>query len=238
MDKKNRRDPYFKNLDTLEKKINYKFNNIKYLKIALCHTSYINENRNIKLPSNERQEFLGDAVLSLVVSEYLFNNYSHLPEGKLTKLRSSLVCEKTLGLFASEISLGDFLLLGKGEDNSNGRARNSTLSDSFESLIAAIYLDSGYDLAKQFILKFIIKYLNKDIKLFVDYKTILQEIVQQNPEEKLSYQVAGIFGPDHDKYFLVELMLNSNIVSTGKARSKKDAEQMAAKEALALMGIK
>lgn len=229
----------FENIDLLQDKIQYSFKNIKYLKTALAHTSYVNENRKLKLQSNERQEFLGDSVLSLVVSDYLFRNYYHLPEGELTKLRAALVCEKTLSQFASEISLGDFLVLGKGESMAGGRKKPSILADAFESLIAAIYLDSDLKSAKVFIMRFVKNYLDKkEEDTFVDYKTMLQEIVQQNPGEILSYNLIGESGPDHDKQFVIELMLNNNAISRGKAHSKKGAEQLAAKEALLLMGIK
>lgn len=230
-----------KNVNLLQEKINYRFSNIAYLNIALSHTSYVNEHKKLGLKSNERQEFLGDSVLSLVVSDYLFKNYLHLPEGELTKLRASLVCEKTLSQFALKISLGDFLFLGKGEDSAYGRKKSSILADAFEALIAAIYLDSGLKNASEFILKFIKSYLAEEKEkenIFIDYKTILQEIVQKNPDEKLTYYLAGEVGPDHDKYFTIHLKLNNNIVSQGTARNKKNAEQLAAKEALLLMGIK
>ncbi len=228
-----------KNVDLLQEKINYKFNNIKYLTIALSHTSYVNEHKKLRLKSNERQEFLGDSVLSLVVSDYLFKNHSKLPEGELTKLRAALVCEKTLSQFALQISLGDFLLLGKGESFAEGRKKPSILADAFEALIAAIYLDSGLKNASNFILKFIKGYLIKEKEnIFIDYKTILQEIIQKNPDEKLTYCLVGEVGPDHDKNFTVHLKLNNNVVGEGTARNKKNAEQLAAKEALILMGIK
>lgn len=229
----------FENIDLLQAKIKYSFKDVRYLKTALAHTSYVNENKKLRLQSNERQEFLGDAVLSLVVSDYLFRHYSHLPEGELTRLRAALVCEKTLSQFASEISLGDFLVLGKGEGRAGGRKKSSILADAFESLIAAIYLDSNLKLAAVFIMRFVKNYLEKkEEDAFIDYKTMLQEIVQQNPGEKLSYNLIGEFGPDHDKQFVIELLLNNNSISQGKAHSKKEAEQLAAKEALLLMGIK
>ncbi len=227
-----------KNINLLQKNIDYNFKNIDYLKTALSHTSYVNENKRSKGYSNERQEFLGDSVLSLVVSDYLFKHYSHFPEGELTKIRASLVCEKTLSQFAGKISLGDFLLLGKGEDSAGGRKKPSILADAFEALIAAIYLDSGLKSAADFVLKFIIDFIDKKEKnVFIDYKTILQEIVQKNPDERLSYRLAGETGPDHDKIFTIELILNNNVFSKAAARSKKSAEQLAAKEALLLMGI-
>ena len=220
----------------LEKVIGYTFSNPKYLTIALSHTSYVNEVKR-GLVSNERQEFLGDAVLSIVVSDYLFKHYSHLPEGELTKLRASLVCEKSLCEFAHMIGLGQYLMLGRGEEQMGGRERPSILADAFEALIAAIYLDGGMEHAKKFILGFVKKQVEKDKKVFFkDYKTALQEIIQQNREEQLTYVLVGESGPDHDKHFSVEVHLNSNVIGKGEGRSKKDAEQMAAKEALELMG--
>ena len=180
---------------------------------------------------------MGDAVLSIVVSDYLFKHYSHLPEGELTKLRASLVCEKSLCEFAHMIGLGQYLMLGRGEEQMGGRERPSILADAFEALIAAIYLDGGMEHAKKFILGFVKKQVEKDKKVFFkDYKTALQEIIQQNREEQLTYVLVGESGPDHDKHFSVEVHLNSNVIGKGEGRSKKDAEQMAAKEALELMG--
>lgn len=229
----------FKNIDQLQDNINYKFKNINYLKTALAHTSFVNENKKFKLQSNERQEFLGDSVLSLIVSDYLFKNYSHLPEGKLTKLRASLVCENTLSKFASEISLGNFLVLGNGESGAGGKNKPSILADAFEALIAAIYLDSSFDSASEFVLKFIKNYLNqKEQNFFIDYKTVLQEIVQKNPDETITYRLVSETGPDHDKQFTIQLLINQNVISKGVAKSKKNAEQLAAKEALSMMGIK
>ncbi|MBC8569256.1 ribonuclease III [Zongyangia hominis] len=220
----------------LEKVIGYSFENAKYLQIALSHTSYVNEVKKGAV-SNERQEFLGDAVLSIVVSDYLFKHYSHLPEGELTKLRASLVCEKSLCEFAHMIGLGQYLYLGRGEELMGGRERPSILADAFEALIAAIYLDGGMEHAKRFILGFVKKQVEKEKKVFFkDYKTTLQEIIQQNKEEQLSYVLVQESGPDHDKHFVVEVHLNSNVIGKGEGRSKKDAEQMAAKEALELMG--
>ncbi len=220
----------------IEKAIEYEFKNKKLLTEALSHSSYANENkRNRK--SNERLEFLGDSVLSIVVSQYLFEHFSHFPEGDLTKIRASLVCEKSLHLFAKRIELGKFLLLGKGEENTGGRERASILADAFEALIAAIFLDGGLESARNHILKFI----PEDISLqkstvFNDYKTILQEVIQQNPEEKVEYVMVEQTGPDHNKAFTVNVCLNTNVIGVGTGRSKKEAEQMAAREALELMG--
>lgn len=220
----------------LEESIQYTFKNKKLLTEALSHSSYANENkRNRK--SNERLEFLGDSVLSIVVSQYLFEHFSHFPEGDLTKIRASLVCEKSLYVFAKQINLGHYLLLGKGEENTGGRERTSILADAFEALIAAIYLDGGLEAAKKHILHFIPEDLDaQKHAAFNDYKTILQEVIQQNPEEKVEYIIVDQSGPDHNKAFTVQVCLNSNVIGRGTGKSKKEAEQMAAREALELMG--
>ena len=219
---------------SLEQKIGYTFQNKGFLRLALTHSSYANESRSGE--NNERQEFLGDAVLSIVVSDYLFQRF-HMAEGDLTRIRASLVCEKSLCGFAREIGLGDHLLLGKGEEMTGGRDRASVLADAFEALIAAIYLDGGIEQAKGFILPFAQGSLEGEVEQgFTDYKTQLQEIVQKNPGELLAYRLVEETGPDHDKRFVVEVLLNSNIIGKGQGRSKKAAEQAAAKEALELMG--
>ena len=224
-----------KSIQQLQQVIHYQFHNITFLEVALTHSSYANEMRH-QVRYNERQEFLGDAVLSIIVSDYLFNNYT-VPEGDLTKLRAALVCERSLDVMANTIGLGDYLRLGHGEEMTGGRTRPSISADAFEALIAAIYLDSGIESAREFVLPFVIEMLEHEDSLsFKDYKTILQEIIQQNPEEKLVYKLVGEKGPDHDKRFVVEVLLNSNVIGKGQGRSKKTAEQMAAKEALELMG--
>lgn len=220
-----------------EKVIDYKFNNPKLLQVALTHSSYANEMKDKGVKCNERLEFLGDAVLSIVVADYIFENMPELPEGELTKLRSSLVCEKALFKFGKEINLGDYLKLSKGEKNGGGAQRPSIVSDAFEAVIAAIYLDGGIEPAKKHILRFVIPEINnRNTKPFKDYKTTLQEIVQKNPGEKISYRLVSETGPDHDKHFVFEVLLNSNAIGKGGGRSKKEAEQNAAKEALELMG--
>lgn len=220
----------------LQQIIGYQFRQEKYLSNALTHSSYANEVKR-NLQSNERQEFLGDAVLSIIVSDYLYRHYSHLPEGELTKLRASLVCEKALCQFAGQIGLGAYLMLGKGEENTGGRERPSILADAFEALIAAIYLDGGIEPATRFVMGFVQDVIEDHGRVtFKDYKTMLQEIIQQNPEEHVSYVLAEESGPDHDKHFVVEVRLNSNVIGRGEGRSKKNAEQMAAREALVLMG--
>lgn len=222
-------------MSTLEEKIGYTFNDRSLMVEALTHSSYANEKGN--LDCNERLEFLGDAVLSIISAEYLFKKFPDTPEGKLSKIRSSLVCTQSLSGFARELGLGSYLLLGKGESASGGYDRDSILENAFEALIAAIYLDGGMENARLFVLRF----LARDIELhnfnFKDYKTTLQEIIQQNPDEKLNYVLIGEYGPDHDKRFEVEVHLNSNVIGKGIGRSKKQAEQEAAKEALSLMGI-
>lgn len=224
-------------MHTLEEKIEYTFKDKALLKEALTHSSYANEKQG-KLPCNERMEFLGDAVLSIVSAEYLFTKFPNKPEGELSKLRSSLVCTQSLSDFAREINLGDYLLLGKGELASGGSDRPSILEDAFEALIAAIYLDGGIEPAKKHILRFLSKALETHSTSFKDYKSALQEIVQQNPDEVLNYVLVGESGPDHDKRFNAEVHLNSNVIGTGIGRSKKQAEQEAAKKALMLMGYK
>ena len=223
-------------MEALEEKLGYKFKNINLLKNALTHSSYANEVRG-GFASNERLEFLGDSVLSLIVSDYLYKQFKNLPEGELTKLRASLVCEKSLCSFSRELDLGKFLNLGKGEDHNGGRERDSILADAFEAVLAAIYLDGGMQAASRHVMNFVLRELkNTDDEVFKDYKTALQEIIQRNPEESVNYILTGENGPDHDKSFTVEVRLNSNVIGHGKGKSKKQAEQMAAKEALRLMG--
>ncbi len=223
-------------MKALEEKLGYEFKNADLLINALTHSSYANEARN-GMSSNERLEFLGDAVLSVIVSDYLFKHYPNIPEGELTKLRASLVCEKSLCGFSRELELGKFLMLGKGEDRGGGRERDSILADAFEALLAAMYLDGGMEIAKKHVLRFVLPELKKkDEAVFKDYKTALQEIIQRNPEESVTYILTGQSGPDHDKLFEMEVHLNSNVIGKGVGKSKKSAEQMAAKQALILMG--
>ena len=220
----------------LELKIGYEFKDSSLLGTALTHSSFSNEmGKNVQC--NERLEFLGDSVLSLIVTNYIFLNFSQFPEGDLTQLRASLVCEKTLYKFAKAINLGSFIKLSRGEKHGGGADRPSILSDAFEALIAAIFLDGGYDKAKDFVMFFIepeVKNIKK--KPVKDFKTTLQEIVQKNPGERLEYRMVSESGPDHDKHFVAEVLLNSNTIGRGGGRSKKEAEQQAAREALELMG--
>lgn len=224
------------NIEKFEKIIGYTFKNKELIYHALSHSSYANERKKPD-GSNERLEFLGDSVLSIVVSSYLYEHLVHVAEGELTKLRASLVCEKSLYVFAKQINLGEFLLLGKGEENTGGRERSSILADAFEAVIAAIYLDGGFEPVTRHILRFMPDDIQHQKKpAFNDFKTILQEIVQKNPEEKVEYLLVGEEGPDHNKRFVVDVCLNSNIIGKGTGKSKKEAEQLAAKEALELMG--
>lgn len=213
-------------LKELEEKIGYHFQNRKIFEQALTHSSYANERHLSKLGCNERLEFLGDAVLELVSSEFLFQKFPHMPEGDLTKTRASLVCEPTLAYCAEEIELGSFLFLGKGEDATGGRQRNSVVSDAMEALIGAIYLDGGFANAKEFIHHFILNDMEHK-KLFFDSKTILQEIVQSRGESPV-YQLIKEEGPDHNKSFEVAVSIGNTEIGRGKGRTKKAAEQLAA----------
>ena len=221
-------------MKSLQSKLQYHFNNPALLALALTHSSYANEKNAHQ--NNERLEFLGDSVLGFITAEYLYQTMPGTPEGELTKLRAAAVCEKSLAKFAHQISLGDYLQLGKGELNTGGSDRPSILSDAFESVIAAIYLDGGLEAAKAFVLRFI-ETAETDVALVTDYKTKLQEIIQKNPDEHLRYVLAAEAGPDHDKTFTVDVYLNSNCIATGVGHSKKKAEQAAAREALRLMGL-
>ena len=218
-------------MQVFEQNIQYTFKNKSLLELALTHSSYANESKN-HMAYNERLEFLGDAVLQLVTSEKLYTENPNMPEGKMSKTRAALVCEDALANYSRQIDLGRFMLLGRGEDNTGGRERPSILADAFEALIGAIFLDGGIVPAKKFVLRF----LNDTTLHLQDYKTLLQEIIQQNPGERLSYIVVKEEGPDHDKSFTVEVHLNSNPIGHGAGKSKKQAEQQAAKEALGLMG--
>ena len=218
-------------MKVFENNIQYTFKNISLLELALTHSSYANESK-VHMEYNERLEFLGDAVLQLVTSEKLYTENPDMPEGKMSKQRAALVCEEALSEYSKQIDLGRFMFLGKGEENTGGRERPSVLADAFEAVIGAIFLDGGIEPAKKFIRRF----LDDAHHYNQDFKTLLQEIIQKNPGERLSYVVVGESGPDHDKSFTVEVRLNSNPIGTGTGKSKKQAEQQAAKEALGLMG--
>ena len=218
-------------LKELEKKTGYTFKDFSLLEQAMMHSSYTNERHLPKYRCNERLEFLGDAVLELVSSEYLFNESPHTPEGELTKTRASMVCEPSLALCARDISLGDYLLLGKGEEATGGRLRDSVTSDAMEALIGAVYLDGGFTSAKEFIHRFILTDL-EDKKLFYDSKTILQEMVQAQKSGEITYHLVSEQGPDHNKSFEVEVQIKGTGYGRGRGRTKKSAEQQAAYQAI------
>lgn len=216
----------------LEKKIGYQFKNFALLEQALTHSSFANEHRRRGLQDNERLEFLGDAVLETASSEFLYHHYPQMKEGDLTKLRASIVCEPTLALCTRELSLGKYLRLGKGEDKAGGRERDSIVSDAMEALIGAIYLDGGFANAKEFVERFILTDIEHK-KLFYDSKTILQEHIQaQAKEETVEYQLIAEEGPDHDKKFIVQVVVGGQVIGKGNGKTKKAAEQDAAYQAM------
>ena len=210
-----------------QEKIGYQFQQEGLLRQALTHSSYANEHRMKKLSDNERLEFLGDAVLEIVTSDFLYHEHTDVPEGELTRVRASIVCEQTLAFCTRTLNLGDYLFLGKGEDQTGGRKRKSILSDAFEAIIGAIYLDGGFANAKEFIHRFILNDMEHK-KLFYDSKTILQEIVQGHTDETLTYVLLKEEGPDHNKSFEVSAMLDGQEIGRGIGRTKKSAEQRAA----------
>ena len=219
----------------LEAAIGYRFKNISLLQNALTHSSYANERWHNSLLSNERLEFLGDAILGMTVAKYLYQTFPDRPEGELTRMRADMVCEQTLAKVATKIELGRHLLLGNGEELGGGRNRNSILADAVESVIAASFLDGGMEAAQQFIDRFILVEVPVQKLRNADYKTALQELVQQRKNQVLSYVLTGESGPDHDKKFDVEVRLNGNVVGTGTGSSKKRAEQDAARCALEML---
>ena len=228
--------------EELEKKIGYVFQNRSLLTEALTHSSYHNEmkSKGSRAPYNERLEFLGDSVLSIVVSSYLFERFRNKQEGDLTKIRAAVVCEKALAKYAEEIGLGLYMNLGHGEVMNNGRERASITADAFEALLVAMYLDTGetFDTVTAFLMPFVTKEVGlvTEAGAYVDYKTALQQIVQQVNGEILEYVLVEAKGPDHNKQFSVEARLNSNVIGRGTARTKREAEQHAAREALILFG--
>lgn len=219
----------------LEKKIAYTFRDKSLIQQALTHSSYANEHGLTKLGSNERLEYLGDAVLELISSEFFYHTYPKKPEGELTKLRASFVCEPALSHIAEEIGLPVFILLGKGEERTGGRKRPSIVSDAFEALIGAIYLDGGFASAKEFIYRFVLNDVEEK-EFFYDSKTILQEEVQKKADTKIEYRIVAERGPDHDKEFEICLLVDDIELGRAKANSKKNAEQRAAYEALKKLG--
>ncbi|HIZ12886.1 MAG TPA: ribonuclease III [Candidatus Mediterraneibacter stercorigallinarum] len=218
-------------LKELEQKIGYTFRDFSLLERAMMHSSFTNEKNLPKYKCNERLEFLGDAVLELVSSEFLFRESPKMPEGELTKTRASMVCEPSLALCARDIGLGGYLLLGKGEEATGGRLRDSVTSDAMEALIGAVYLDGGFTSAKEFIHKFVLTDL-EDKKLFYDSKTILQEMVQAKKAGIITYRLVKEEGPDHNKSFYVEVLIGDRVSGKGVGRTKKAAEQQAAYEAI------
>jgi ribonuclease-3 len=219
-------------INELEKAIGYQFRNITLLQNALSHSSYANERWHDSLKSNERLEFLGDSVLGMLVAEHLYHTFPNRPEGELTRMRADMVCEKSLAMVANRLDLGRHLMLGKGEETGGGRNRDSILADAVESVLAACYLDGGMDAAVQFVRKFILVNVPVTKLHNTDYKTALQELVQQKKNQVIAYRLVGESGPDHDKQFQVELTLNGEVVGVGTGSSKKRAEQAAAQSAI------
>ena len=216
----------------LEAALGYKFQNITLLQNALTHSSYANERWHNSLLSNERLEFLGDSILGMAVAAYLFHNFPDRPEGELTRMRADMVCETSLAVIANRLDLGKHLLLGHGEERFGGRSRASILADAVESVIAACYLDGGIEAAKAVITRFVLCNVPVDKPQNMDYKTALQELVQQKKNQTLRYQLVGESGPDHDKLFTAQVLLNEQVVGEGTGSSKKRAEQDAARVAL------
>ena len=216
----------------LQRRIGYQFQNESLLRTALTHSSYANEQRDSHYRDNERLEFLGDAVLGFVSAEYLFRKYGERQEGDLTRIRADLVCETNLARAAEKIGLGDALLLGRGEDAAGGRHRNSIVSDAMEAVFAAIYLDGGMNAVKGAIERLILSDAENVVSTACDFKTKFQELVQRKKNQSIHYVLVGASGPDHDKHFEMEIVLNGQIVGTGSGSSKKKAEQEAAKNAI------
>ena len=219
----------------LETAIGYRFKNITLLQNALTHSSYANERWHKSLLSNERLEFLGDSILGMTVAEYLYRNFPDRPEGELTRMRADMVCEKALAKVAARIELGGQMMLGNGEEQSGGRSRDSILADAVESVIAACFLDGGMDAARKFIDRFVLVEVPVQKMHNADYKTALQELIQQKKNQVLTYALIGESGPDHDKRFEVEVRLNGTTIGTGSGSSKKRAEQDAARCAMEKM---
>lgn len=219
------------NHEALQQALGYRFQNPRLLEQALTHTSYANENREGCHGHNERLEFLGDSILGFVVAEYLYRSFPNRPEGELTRMRAELVCERSLAVMAQEINLGPHLRLGKGEERSGGRSRPSILSDACEAIMAAAYLDGGFEAARGIVYRHVLDRVGESTHSG-DYKTILQELVQRGKNQTLSYQLVEESGPDHDKRFTVAVLRNGEAVGRGTGHSKKLAEQAAAHEAI------
>ena len=222
-------------LTKLEQGLGYTFRNKALLENALTHSSYANENRERHLPDNERLEFLGDSILGFVVAEYLYRNFPDKPEGELTRIRADLVCERNLAEAAATVELGSYLLLGHGEEQGGGRKRDSIVSDAMESVIAASFMDGGFAAAKEIIDRLILSNIPKGRPRNFDYKTAFQELVQRKKDQQIHYELTGESGPDHDKHFEVEVLLNGKAVGHGVGSSKKRAEQAAAEAAIEVL---
>lgn len=223
-------------MEGLESALGYTFRDRALLQNALTHSSYANENRGRSCDSNERLEFVGDSVLGMVVAERLFARYPDMPEGRMTRLRAQLVCEESLHGVALELELGKYIRLGRGEEHSGGRTRTSILADAVEAVIAAMYLDGGLDVARRFIAARLLSDLADEESAGADSKTQLQELVQRKSGQSLTYELLGETGPDHDKVFTARVLLNGETVGEGSGRTKKEAEQSAAREALEQLG--
>ncbi|MGY3749971.1 ribonuclease III [Vagococcus acidifermentans] len=220
-------------LNLLKKNYQIVFNDITLLEQAFTHSSYVNEHRHLELTDNERLEFLGDAVLELLISQYLYANFTDLPEGKLTKLRATIVCEESLAKFARECGFDKYVRLGKGEENSNGRNRPSLLCDLFEAFLGALYLDQGFDSTKAFVEQVMVPKIEAGaFSHEMDHKTTLQEMLQRNGDVTIDYQLVNEEGPAHERVFYVEVVAHGQILGTGAGKSKKAAEQRAAEVAL------
>jgi len=222
-------------MEVLEDVIKYTYNDRNQLILAMTHSSYANENKHERLSSNERLEFLGDAVLNIIISDHIYKYYTSLPEGELTKARASIVCEPSLAKCANMLELGKYLMLGKGEEYTGGRTRISILSDAFEAVIGSIYIDGGMEKAREFVLYFMEEAITSSINgaYFIDFKTQLQEVVQKTGDQKIHYGIFEEKGPDHDKLFTVQVNVASRVLGSGKGKTKKEAEQNAASIALA-----
>lgn len=223
----------FLKIEEIEKNINYFFTNKENLILALTHSSFANEHKK-SLKSNERLEFLGDAILNFTIAEFIFKEYPNLPEGEMTKYRANIVCESSLVICANNLHLGEYILLGRGERKNGGKNRTSILSDAFEALVGAIYIDSGIDRVRIFIKDQLSTIIENSINgvIFMDYKTRLQEIIQRTGDHRIIYDIISEIGPDHNKSFRVQVVVGNDVLGYGQGKNKKEAEQQAAKEAL------
>ena len=225
---------FISSMEVLENVLKYKYNDGNNLLLAMTHSSYANENKHERLNSNERLEFLGDAVLNIIISDFIYKNYTSLPEGELTKARASIVCEPSLAKCANTLQLGKYLMLGKGEEYTGGRTRISILSDAFEAVIGSIYIDGGMEKAREFVLFIMKDTITSSVNgaSFIDYKTLLQEVIQKTGDQKIQYEIVEEKGPDHNKLFIVQVKVSDRVMGAGEGKSKKEAEQNAASKAL------